>query len=89
MARADIFLWDDPFSSVDVILERQILEQLSAGKWLEGKTVILTSHRLTTVRACDDFIHISKESNIEEAGPVLAHLTEGTKLYEYFRQQMV
>src|SRR5690606_16631254 len=40
MADAHIILWDDPFSSVDLIHERQILSVLKTAPELKNKTLI-------------------------------------------------
>lgn len=89
MAKADILIWDDPFSSVDLILEKKIIAQLKQWPGLSSKTVILSSHRITTVRASDFCYYIEKEVGIKEKGEVRSLLTSGTETYEYFKNQMV
>lgn len=89
MGRADILLWDDPFSSVDVILEKQIIEKLKTMPLLKDKTVILSTHRLTTVRYCENYFHIGKDVGIIEDGKISEDLVQGHEVYEYFKQQMV
>ena len=53
LSEAPVLIWDDPFSSVDVIQERGIFEKLELQGYFVSKTVILTSHRLTTVKYSD------------------------------------
>lgn len=89
MSGADLFIWDDPFSSVDVILERQIVRELKTLPELQGKTLICTSHRLTTVRFTDELYLLQEKNGICEAGLVSDLLVKGTKTYEHFQDQMV
>ena len=87
MSDAKVYLWDDPFSSVDVVVERNIMRELKT--ILNEKTLIMTSHRITTVKNSDDVIYIDKERGLVESGNQVKLLEEGTELYEYFRAQMV
>ena len=89
MGRADVLLWDDPFSSVDVILEKQIIEKLKTMDVLINKTIILSTHRLTTVRFCENYFHIGKDVGVIEDGKISEGLLQGHEVYEYFKQQMV
>jgi len=89
MARADILIWDDPFSSVDVILEKKIIAQLKEWPGISSKTIILSSHRITTVRASDYCFYLEKEMGIKEHGEVRELLSSRTETYEYFKNQMV
>ena len=85
----DTIIWDDPFSSVDLILEQRIIQSLKKDKRLEGKTFILTSHRYSTVRACDWIVFIEKEEGIKESGSREELLGKESKTREYFKKQMV
>lgn len=89
MSGADILIWDDPFSSVDLILEKEIIQELKLQEELKKKTIILTSHRISTVRNSDRIIYIDKEVGIVEEGDVSELLKATTKTYEYFQKQMV
>lgn len=86
---AQVLLWDDPFSSVDVILEKQIVTKLKKGNWLKNKTLILCSHRLSTVRQCDQIYFLKNKLGILEKGSVEDLLKPDTKTYEYFKKQLV
>ena len=86
---ADILLWDDPFSSIDVILERNIVGRIKKVPELANKTIILTSHRLTTVRTSHRVVFLEKKEGIVENGLVGELLNGGSKTYEYFTKQMV
>lgn len=90
MSEADYLIWDDPFSSVDLILEKQIIEKLKNSKFINNKYIILTSHRLLTVKQSDEVILLEKEIGIVEKG--ISHellADEKGRLFEYFRNQMV
>lgn len=85
LSGASVILWDDPFSSVDVVLERKILNQLKTSELCEGRTFILTSHRLTTVKMCDQAILLEPKVGIKAIGD---KEIKGAFL-EFFQEQMV
>lgn len=89
MSEADLLIWDDPFSSVDLILEKSIILELRSHEVLKNKTIILTSHRLSTVRNSEFLIFIDKEEGVIEEGTVAELLKQNSKTYEYFQKQMV
>ena len=89
LSGADIIIWDDPFSSVDLILERKIIDDIKDSGLLARKTIILTAHRFSTVRRCDHFFHIEREKGLVEKGSVQEMLEKQTGTYEYFKKQMV
>ena len=89
LSKADILLWDDPFSSIDIILERKIIQRIKKSDELANKTIVLTSHRLTTVRVSHRIIFLEKKEGIVENGLVGEVLKGDSKTYEYFAKQMV
>lgn len=89
MSEANTLIWDDPFSSVDLILEKEIIHELKSLEILKNKTVLLTSHRYSTVRNSDTLVYVDKDLGIVEEGPVSELLKPTTKTYEYFQKQMV
>lgn len=89
LSEAPVLIWDDPFSSVDLILEKSIIQELRAHDVLKNKTVILTSHRLSTVRNSDFLVFIDKEEGVIEEGAVNELLKHNSKTYDYFQKQMV
>jgi ATP-binding cassette subfamily B protein len=89
LSEADILIWDDPFSSVDLILEKEILTDLNALAEFRNKTILLTSHRLSTVRQSDELIFLDKEEGIVESGLTSKLLNTSSKTNEYFQKQMV
>ncbi|ATH08599.1 hypothetical protein BIY24_11775 [Halobacteriovorax marinus] len=89
MSDAEIIIWDDPFSSVDLILEKQIFNQLKESEFTKGRTFILSSHRLTTVKLSDYILYLDKENGLMEYGEQSKLLASETKTYEYFENQMV
>jgi ATP-binding cassette subfamily B multidrug efflux pump len=89
LSDVDVILWDDPFSSVDLILEKQILNELKKED-LSKKTYVLTSHRLTTVRFCDLMVVLSKDKGVEAIGdPQQLLKDEESIAFEYFKKQLV
>lgn len=89
VADVDIIVWDDPFSSVDLILESQILKKIKTDPALKGKTFILSSHRLSTVKACHEIIYIGKEKGVIEKGRNEDLLNKGSKVDEFFEKQNI
>jgi ATP-binding cassette subfamily B protein len=88
LSEADYIIWDDPFSSVDIILEKRIIEELRKSPDVVGKTFIISSHRLTTVRLSHQVIYVSQDLGIEVEGPVQSVLKD-QKVVSFFKEQMV
>lgn len=89
LSGGDVIVWDDPFSSVDLILEKEIISQIRQLPLIKSKTIILTSHRLSTVRHSDYVYYLDKEAGLIESGNVTQILNSESLTYEYFKQQMV
>lgn len=89
VSEVDYILWDDPFSSVDLILERDIIAHLKSDPLLKNKTFILTSHRISTVRSSDWIVLLDKESGIQANESKTKAFKEDAKINEYFKKQMV
>ena len=89
ISEADIIIWDDPFSSVDVILEKQIVKKLQKLSFIQNKTILLSSHRVSTVYLSQNIILLEEKKGIIESGPISSLLTPNTKTYEYFKDQLV
>ncbi|MBC76336.1 MAG: hypothetical protein CME64_10005 [Halobacteriovoraceae bacterium] len=89
VADVDYIIWDDPFSSVDLILEQQIIKVLKKDERLKNKTFILTSHRFSTVKASDWIVFIEQNLGIKEVGSKAELLEKESLTSEYFKKQMV
>lgn len=85
LSRASVILWDDPFSSVDIVLERKILNHLKQSELCHGRTFILTSHRLTTVKMCDRAILLEPKVGIK----AISDKDLKGAFLEFFQEQMV
>jgi ATP-binding cassette subfamily B multidrug efflux pump len=88
LSGADVLIWDDPFSSVDIILERKIINKLKNSPEWKSKTFIISSHRLTTVRLSDEIIFLEREKGIGTRGPVESTLKEKA-VAQFFKEQLV
>jgi ATP-binding cassette, subfamily B, multidrug efflux pump len=66
MGDAEYIIWDDPFSSVDLILEKTIMDELKSFGLLKNKTVILTSHRMSTIKFCHTVSIVETKKGITE-----------------------
>jgi ABC-type multidrug transport system fused ATPase/permease subunit len=88
LSGAEVLIWDDPFSSVDIILERKIINQLKKTPEWSSKTFIISSHRLTTVRLSDEIIFLEREKGIGVRGPVESALKEKA-VAQFFKEQLV
>jgi ABC-type multidrug transport system fused ATPase/permease subunit len=86
MSRSEILIWDDPFSSVDIILERRIIKLLRHSDDWKHHTFILSAHRLTTVRLVDDFIFLEKNSGAQILGAV-AEAIKNENVAKFFKEQ--
>ncbi|GAB4014920.1 MAG: ABC transporter transmembrane domain-containing protein [Bdellovibrio sp.] len=89
LCEAEYLFWDDPFSSVDLILERDIIRKLRAHPIVSKKVIYLTTHRLSTLRYCDTVLLLGDQGEVLESGRVNELLKEGTQTYEHFEKQMV
>jgi ATP-binding cassette subfamily B multidrug efflux pump len=88
LSGARILVWDDPFSSVDIILEKRIMTRLRHAPEWGDRTFLISSHRLTTVRLSDDLIYLDKHVGVRAAGPVEKILKEAD-VAKFFKEQMV
>lgn len=90
MARAvykdpDIVFMDEATSSLDANTERKIVENL--GKFNSGKTVIISAHRLSTVRNADYIISLENGEIVERGShEELIHLRG--KYYSLVKNQL-
>lgn len=87
MSGADILIWDDPFSSIDLILERKIISEIRES--FPGVTIIFSSHRFTTVKFSDYCYYLDKSEGISEEGSMSSLLKKKGMFYEFFEGQMV
>lgn len=88
MSGSAILIWDDPFSSVDIILEKKILTKLRSSPDWQNITFIISSHRLTTVRLSDNVIYIDRDAGIKAEGSSEKILKE-ENVSKFFKEQMV
>lgn len=86
LSNAEVFIWDDPFSSVDIILEKRIINKIK--NIFPHKTFVISSHRLTTVRLSDDIIYLKKNEKITKSGK-LAQLLKDKEIEDFFNEQLV
>lgn len=81
-----IIILDDALSSVDVETEERIWEGL--GEILEGKTRIIVSHRLSSIKGADKII-VLHDGEVKEMGDHASLLSIGGIYAEmYWRQQI-
>lgn len=88
MSGSEVLIWDDPFSSVDIILEKRIITQLREASDWTHLTFIISGHRLTTVRLSDEVIYLDNESGIKVSGSSEKILKE-ENVTRFFKEQMV
>lgn len=88
MSGAKTIIWDDPFSSVDIILEKKIISNLKANKELKDFTFVISSHRLTTVRLSDEVIYLDIKDGIKAKGSAEQLLKE-ENVSRFFKEQLV
>ncbi len=81
-----ILVLDDAFSSVDTETEERILEQLKG--LMRGRTAILISHRISTVKDADQIIYLN-EGRIVEHGTHEGLLASKGHYYRLYRLQLL
>jgi ATP-binding cassette subfamily B protein len=81
-----VLILDDALSSVDTYTEEQILTRLQ--QVLRGRTSILISHRISTVRGADQII-VLEEGRIAERGTHAELLERGTYYPELYQKQLL
>lgn len=82
--KPEIFIFDDCLSAVDANKEKNILQSLK--KETQNKTVILVSHRISTLSDCD-YIIVLEKGNIIEGGTHKELLIKKGLYYKIYLQQ--
>jgi ATP-binding cassette subfamily B multidrug efflux pump len=81
-----ILILDDAFSSVDVETEEEILRELK--QFMRGRTTLLISHRISTVREADMIVYL-RDGVIVEQGTHEVLLARRGAYYELYRRQIL
>jgi ATP-binding cassette, subfamily B, multidrug efflux pump len=81
-----ILILDDALSSVDTVTEDRILNSLAA--LMKGRTTILISHRVSTVRSADRIFVIEK-GQVAEQGSHAELLTMGGYYADLYEKQLL
>jgi ATP-binding cassette, subfamily B, multidrug efflux pump len=79
-----ILILDDAFSSIDVETEEAILRELK--QFMRGRTTLLISHRISTVRDADMIVHL-RGGRIVELGTHAELLARRGAYFELYRRQ--
>ncbi len=81
-----ILILDDSFSAVDTNTEEKILQRLK--KFMKGRTGIIISHRISTVKHADNII-VLKEGEIIESGTHSKLMELGGLYSELYNKQLL
>jgi ATP-binding cassette subfamily B protein len=79
-----VLILDDAFSSVDVETEEEILRELR--QFMRGRTTLLISHRISTVRDADMIVYL-RDGKIIEQGSHDELLAKRGAYYKLYRRQ--
>ena len=79
-----ILILDDAFSSIDVETEEDILRELK--RFMKGRTTLLISHRISTVRDADMIVYL-RGGKIIELGTHDELVAEQGAYYELYQRQ--
>jgi ATP-binding cassette, subfamily B, multidrug efflux pump len=82
-----ILILDDAFSSVDVETEEEILRQLK--RFMKGRTTLLISHRISTVREADMIIYLRAGEIIEQGSHDELVARQGAYYQLFQRQRLI
>lgn len=82
-----ILILDDAFSSVDVETEEEILKELR--QFMAGRTTLLISHRISTVRGADLIVYLRAGEVIEQGTHEQLLAQRGAYYRLYQRQRLV
>lgn len=82
----DILIFDDCLSAVDTETEEIILSNLR--EIMEGKTTLLISHRVSTVKMADQII-VLDHGKVIEKGSHNDLLTQGGEYFELYNKQLL
>ena len=82
-----ILILDDAFSSVDVETEDEILKQLK--QFMAGRTTVLISHRISTVREADWIVYLRAGEIVEQGSHDQLLARRGVYYQLYQRQSLV
>ncbi|MEP7171111.1 MAG: ATP-binding cassette domain-containing protein, partial [Bacteroidota bacterium] len=81
-----ILIFDDCLSAVDTKTEEEILQNLQ--KIMKGRTTIITSHRVSSVKNADEIIVLA-EGKIAEKGDHAALIEKGGVYAEIYWKQLL
>ena len=81
---AAVMILDEPTSAIDALAEARIFNRLFA---MKDKTIIIVSHRLTTIRQAD-LVYMMKEGEIVETGSVDELIDKKGEFYRMFEMQI-
>jgi ATP-binding cassette subfamily B multidrug efflux pump len=82
-----ILILDDAFSNVDVETEEKILRRLK--QFMVGRTTLLISHRMTTVRGADLIVYLSGGELVEQGTHEQLMARQGAYCGLYTQQQRI
>lgn len=81
---ADVMIFDEPFSSLDIFSELKMYEYIK--KNFSDKIVLITSHRLNVWKVCDEIIVVDN-GNVIERGTHHSLMEINGKYCELYRKQ--
>ena len=81
-----VLIFDDCLSAVDTRTEEEILNNL--GRNMQGKTSIIISHRISTIKNADNILVMDKSEIIEQGSHAYLMEQRGT-YFELYEKQLL
>jgi ABC-2 type transport system ATP-binding protein len=86
--KTPVYILDEPFDGLDIIVRRKVIEFLLSYVQFEMKTVVITSHQLEVIEPLIDEVYVIHEGRIQDQIDMQVLREEhNSSLSEYFEEK--